>query len=118
MSEDVLGRVTAAEPQILRNEIAEQLRLLRSDPELREEAAEAGVDLAALDALPEDADLFAVEEPKNKLSGIGEAIVIKIAVNVGAAATIALANVIWKHVIKPAIDKGGREVEDMTKSDT
>lgn len=112
MAEELLGFVKSADPDVLEGEIAEQLRLLRRDPEFREDAEEDGIDLAALDELPEDMVLFEVERPANHMGGIAEAIVIKIAVNVGTAATIALSTLIWKKIIKPAINKGGRTVED------
>ncbi|WP_299955733.1 hypothetical protein [uncultured Roseobacter sp.] len=112
MTQELLGLVKSANPDDLKIEISEQLRLLRHDPEFREDAEEEGIDLEALDALPEDMVFFEVEEPANQLGGVAEAILIKIAVNVGTAATITLSTLIWKKIIKPAINKGGRTVED------
>lgn len=114
MTQVWLGLVKSADPDILESEISEQLRLLRHDPSFRQDAEEVGISLKELDALPEGIELFEVERPANHLGGIAEAILIKIAVNVGTAATIALSTLIWKKIIKPAIDKGGRSVEDKT----
>lgn len=114
MTQGLLGIVKSADPDVLEGEIAEQLRLLRHDPEFRKDAEEDGIDLAMLDVLPEKIMLYEVEKPTNHLGGIAEAIVIKIAVNVGTAATIALSTLIWKKIIKPAINKGGRTIEDKT----
>ncbi|MEE4188390.1 MAG: hypothetical protein V2I76_08080 [Roseobacter sp.] len=114
MGEEVLGVVKSADPVVLNDEISEQLRLLRHDEAFRRDAQEVGISLEELDALPEDFDLFEVEKPANNLGGIGEAILIKIAVNVGTAATIALSTLIWQKVIKPAISKRGRTIEDKT----
>ncbi|WP_372571729.1 hypothetical protein [Ruegeria jejuensis] len=114
MAQELLGLVKSADPDVLEIEISEQLRLLRHDPAFRQDAEEAGIRLEELDALPEDMALFEVEKPANHLGGIAEAILIKIAVNVGTAATIALSTLIWQKVIKPAINKGGRSVEDKT----
>ena len=112
MSGEVLGKVSSADPEVLDTEIAEQLRLLREDKAFRDDVAQMDVDLDEIDALLKHPKIYEVVPPANHFGGVAEGILIKIAVNVGTTASIALATLIWQKVIKPSISKGSRDVKD------
>lgn len=105
----VVGVIRGATMSDIEQEVDAQWQALKSDPELREFAESQGIDLAAVDAM--DAPPIVVDR-KRSGTGVGEAILIGVAVNLATAATTALAKQIWQTVLKPALNKGARTLED------
>lgn len=108
----MVGAVRRATESEIKKEVDRQWRALKSDPEMREYADAQGIDLQQIDAIEESP--FIVER-KSSGTGVGEAILIGITVNLATAAATALAKAIWQAVLKPALTKGARDIEDGDK---
>lgn len=105
----IVGAIRRAAVSDIQQEVDAQWRALKSDPEIREYAESQGINLGEIDAIKESP--FAVERRASG-TGAGEAILIGVAINLATAAMTALAKKIWKTVLKPALNKGGRRIED------
>ena len=110
MSDEKLSTLSTNSPALVQAEIDRQWDLMLKDPNTRQLAetalAEAGQTIK-LDQISTDAPPPFVAESAREGSGAGivETVLVKIAVNVGAAVATAALTLLWKKVIGPQIEK-------------